>query len=225
MNSINGFSKMLNKKDLSDEKRKNFTSIIINSSNQLQSIVDDILTISALEAKQEKMRIEPICINSILSDLHTAYHIQAQKQQISLFVKQAIADKQSEIYTDKTKLIQILSNLISNALKFTQQGFVEFGYRIVETHGHASLPEIQFYVKDTGIGIEPEMQEKIFERFIQVETGMTRQYGGNGLGLSISQGFVELLGGKIWVNSEFEKGSTFYFTIPYKPVHEIGKII
>lgn len=230
MNAINGFSSMLNKKDLSDEKRSLFTSIIISSSNQLQSIVDNILTISLLETKQEKIWLEPVCINTILSDLYATINIQAQKKQISLFVNQQLSDKQSEIYIDKTKLIQILSNLIGNALKFTHEGFVEFGYTLEsniesESDDPDKGDKIQFYIRDTGIGIEPEMQEKIFERFAQVEIGMAKQYGGNGLGLSISKGFIELLGGKIWVNSEFGKGSTFYFTIPYNPVKEIGKIV
>ncbi len=226
MNSINGFSQMINNPDLSVEKRQRFTSYIIDSSRQLQSIVDDILTISALETKQERITSEPTNINHIISNLHDIFKTQAQNQQISFFAKQQLTDKQAEIFTDKTKLIQILSNLIGNAIKFTHKGFVEFGYTIVsdspvETHGRESLQSIQFYVKDTGIGIKSEMQSQIFERFVQVETGMTRKYGGNGLGLSISKGFVELLDGKIWVESEFENGSTFYFTIPYNSCLEM----
>jgi len=223
MNSINGFSKLLASPNLSDEKRKNFTSFIINSSKQLQSIVDDILTISALETKQEIVRNETVSINSMLAELIAIFKIQAHNKQISLFVKPQLTDKQSEIYIDKAKLKQIFTNLIGNAIKFTHRGLVEFGYRILETHGHASLPELQFYVKDTGIGIKPEMHSLIFDRFVQVETGTTRQYGGNGLGLTISKGFVELLGGKIWVESEFDKGSTFYFNMPYNPVNVSDK--
>lgn len=217
MNAINGFSNLLNKPDLSDEKRKSFTSIIINSSNQLQSIVENILTISALETKVERTIIQPVSINSIIVDLLAIFKTQASNHNISLYSKQELTDKQSEIYTDKTKVTQILTNLISNAIKFTHEGYVEFGYNLKNN-------ELEFYVKDTGIGIKPELQEKIFERFIQVEMGLTRRYGGNGLGLAISKGFVELLGGKFWLHSEIEKGSTFYFSIPYKHVHEIEKI-
>ncbi len=216
MNAINGFSNMLNNPDLSDEKRKSFTSIIINSSNQLQLIVENILTISALETKVEKTTIQPVCINSLIVELLAIYKTQAFNQNISLYPKQELTDNQSEIFTDRTKITQILTNLITNALKFTHEGYVEFGYNLKNN-------ELEFYVRDTGIGIKPEMQEQIFERFIQVETGLTRRYGGNGLGLSISKGFVELLDGKFWLQSELDKGSTFYFTIPYKPVHEVDK--
>ncbi len=217
MNAINGFSEMLNDTDLTVEKRKSITSIIINSSNQLQSIVENILTISALETKLENTLIQAVNINSIISDLLVIFKAQAFNNNISLYSKIDLTDNQSEIYTDKTKITQILTNLITNALKFTHEGYIEFGYKLkAETENI----ELEFYVKDTGIGIKPELQEKIFERFTQVEAGLTRQYSGNGLGLSISKGFVELLGGEIGLNSELEKGSTFYFTIPYKAVNE-----
>jgi len=233
LNAISGFSGILNKPDLSEEKRKSFVSIIQSSSKQLISIVSDILTISALETKQEKLNYDKVCINNIIVDLLSIFKQQSLNQNISLYAKQQLSDKQSEIYTDKTKIIQILTNLLTNALKFTHEGFIEFGYEIVETHGRqyfvethgrASLQnELQFYVKDTGIGIKSELHEKIFERFRQADNSIQMNYGGTGLGLSISKGFVELFGGKIWVESELEKGSTFYFTIPYKPVYEIDK--
>jgi len=213
LNAICGFSGMLNKPELSEEKRKSFTSIIQTSSNQLLSIVSDILTISSLETKQEKINIDKVCVNNIIIDLLSIFKQQTKNQTISLYAKQALSDKQSEIYTDKTKITQILSNLISNALKFTHEGFIEFGYNLKSN-------ELEFYVKDSGIGIKPELQEKIFERFRQADLSINKKYGGTGLGLSISKGFAELLGGKIWVNSEIDKGSTFYFTIPYKPVNE-----
>jgi len=226
LNAISGFSGMLNKPELVEEKRKSFVSIIQNSSKQLVSIVSDILTISSLETKQEKLKIDKVCINNIIVELLAIFRQQSQNQNISLYAKQQLSDRQSEIYTDKTKITQILTNLLTNALKFTHNGFIEFGYQFVETHGRASLQynsEIQFYVKDSGIGINPEFHEKIFERFRQANENINVQYGGTGLGLAISKAFAELLGGRIWVQSELEKGSTFYFTIPYKPVNEIDK--
>ncbi len=216
LNAISGFSGMLNKPELSEEKRKSFVSIIQNSSKQLVSIVTDILTISALETKQEKQSVDKVCINSIIVDLLAIFKQQSQNQNISLYAKQQLSDKQSEIYTDKTKITQILTNLLTNALKFTHEGFIEFGYNLRDS-------ELEFYVKDSGIGIKPEFHEKIFERFRQADKSINKLYGGTGLGLAISKAFVELLGGKIWVQSELEKGSTFYFTIPYKPVNEIDK--
>ena len=137
-------------------------------------------------------------------------------QNISLYTKQELNDKQSEIYTDKTKITQVLSNLLTNALKFTHEGFIEFGYHLKDS-------ELEFYVKDSGIGIKPENHDKIFDRFRQADISINKLYGGTGLGLAISKAFVELLGGNIWVQSEIEKGSIFYFTIPYKPVNEINK--
>ncbi len=222
MNSIIGFSKMLEKPALSTEKRKSFTTIIINSTNQLLSIVTDILTISSIETKQENTNIDKVCINDIIIDLLSIFKNQASNQNISIYAKQHLTDKQSEIYTDRAKIIKILTNLLTNALKFTHCGSIEFGYTLVEMQNIASL-QLQFYVKDTGIGIPFDQREKIFECFHQADLSITRKYGGNGLGLSISKGFVELLGGEIWVESVPEKGSTFNFTIPYKPVNEIEK--
>lgn len=216
LNSICGFSERLNKPQLSDEKRKSFVSIIQNSSNQLLSIISDVLSISALETKQEKVNIEKICINNIITDLLSIFKQQTINRNISLYAKKSLSDKQSEIYTDKTKITQILSNLLSNALKFTHEGFVEFGYNLKNN-------ELEFYVKDSGIGIKSELQEKIFERFAQADHFINKKYGGTGLGLAISKGFVELLDGEIWVNSVINDGSTFYFTIPYRPVNENGE--
>jgi len=216
LNAISGFSGLLDKPELSEEKRKSFVSIIQNSSNQLISIITDILTISSLETKQEKANINKVCINNIIVDLLSIFKQQAQNQNISIYAKQQLNDKQSEIFTDKTKITQILTNLLTNALKFTHEGFIEFGYKLKEN-------ELEFYVKDSGIGIKSEFQEKIFERFRQADKSINKLYGGTGLGLAISKAFAELLGGKIWVKSALEKGSTFYFTIPYKPVNEIDK--
>ena len=216
LNAISGFSGMLSKPELSKEKSKSFISIIQNSSKQLISIVSDILTISSLETKQETTNIEKVCINNIIVDLLAIFKQQAQNQNISIYAKQQLSDKQSEIYTDKTKIIQIITNLLSNAFKFTHEGFIEFGYNLKEN-------EFEFYVKDSGIGIKPEFHEKIFERFRQADKSINKLYGGTGLGLAISKAFVELLGGNIWVKSEHEKGSTFYFTIPYKPANENDK--
>jgi len=214
MNAIIGFSEFLNDPDLSPEKRKSFISIVQNSTYQLLAIVTDILTISSLETKQEKISIEKVSINNIIIDLLATFKPQAQKQNIQLYSKQTLNDQQSEIYTDNTKLIQILTNLLTNALKFTHEGFIEFGYNLKNK-------SLQFYVKDTGIGIKPELQEIIFERFRQADLSITKKYGGTGLGLSISKGFVELMGGKIWVVSEPDKGATFFVEIPYNPVKEI----
>jgi PAS domain S-box-containing protein len=219
MNAIIGFSSMLNRQELTEEKRKNYSDIIANSSRQLLSIVTDILTISSLETKQEKINFEPVSVNEIIADLLTIFKIQAANQNITIFSSANLKEKQIEIFSDKTKITQILSNLLINALKFTHEGSIEFGYEIVNNEHKSNSSFLKFHVKDTGIGIDPEQKDKIFERFRQADTGINKRYGGTGLGLSISKGFVELLGGEIWVESELGKGSTFYFTIPYSKIH------
>ena len=216
LNAISGFSGLLNSPDLSQEKRSSFVSIIQNSSEHLISIVSDILTISSLETKQEEVNISNVCINHIIIELLEIFKRQSVSKNVSLFAKQQLTDKQSEICTDKSKITQILSNLLSNALKFTHIGSIEFGYELINN-------ELEFYVRDSGIGIKPELHEKIFERFRQADKTIQANYGGTGLGLSICKGFVELLGGKIWVQSQVGEGSTFYFTIPYRPVSIIDK--
>ncbi len=214
LNAICGFSCFLSDDDLSDAKRKSFVQIIQNSSNQLLSIVSNILTISSLETKQEKVSISIVCINDILNELLAIFKQQASNQNISLYAYKQLSDKQSEIYTDKTKIIQVLSNLISNALKFTHVGSIKFGYQLINN-------DIEFFIKDTGIGISQELHEKIFERFRQADKSIQSNYGGTGLGLSICKGFVELMGGTIRVESNVGEGSTFYFTLPFKPANEM----
>jgi PAS domain S-box-containing protein len=210
INAICGFSSFLNRPNLPTEKLNNYVSIIQNSSNQLLSIVSDIITISSLETKQEKVTIETVYINTIIDDLMSIFQQQAKVRNISLVFKKHLPLYQSGVYTDRTKLAQILSNLIANALKFTHEGFVEVGYNI-------KSDEVEFFVKDSGIGVKPEQHEEIFGRFRQADDSVRIKYGGTGLGLSISKGLIELLGGRIWVQSEIGKGSIFFFTIPYKP--------
>jgi PAS domain S-box-containing protein len=222
MNAIIGFSSLLDNPDMTKEKQQNYVSIIKNSSNQLLSVVTDILTISSIDTKQEKTNITKVFINDIIDDLNSIFSLQAANQNIKIISTKQLSDNESELYTDKTKITQVMTNLISNALKFTTEGKIEFGYTLIKIPDEKSV--IQFYVKDTGIGIKAEYHEKIFERFRQVDQSKNRIYGGNGLGLSISKGFVELLGGKIWLKSEPDKGSEFYFTIPYSPVNESIKI-
>jgi len=207
LNSILGFSKLLKKPGISEEKLQQFSGIIIKSSEQLLTIVNDIITISSLETRQEKLTLHEFSVNELISDLLIIFNEHSIKQHITLTATRQLSDKESQIITDKGKLIQILSNLLINALKFTHKGFVEFGYRIED-------PDFVFYVKDSGIGIRPEMQQLIFDRFRQGDLTIPKEYGGTGLGLAISKGFVELLGGRIWVESEPGKGAVFYFTIP-----------
>lgn len=222
MNAIHGFSELLNKPGLTEEKRLRYTSIIQNSSNQLLSIVTNILTISSIETKQEKSELTKVCINDIIRDLYIIFNQKAIKQGITLNMQLELTDEQSVITTDKTKVIQILTNLLTNAFKFTHHGFIHFGYRLISDNEQKVL---EFFVKDSGIGIKPEFHTIIFERFRQAEAQIQEYYGGTGLGLSISKAFVELLGGKTRVESEPDKGSCFFFTLPYHPVEIEPSII
>lgn len=211
LNAINGFTGLLNNPDIPEENKQNFISIIQSSSKQLLRIVSDVLTISALETKQEEVKFEEVNINTIILSRLAEFKEQANNQNLPIYTKLFLTDNEAFVLTDKSKLTQIINNLLSNALKFTHEGSVEFGYEL-----HNKM--LEFFVKDTGIGITDNQKEKIFGRFNQADNSIQANYGGTGLGLSISQGFVELLGGKIWVESEFGRGSTFYFTIPYNPI-------
>ena len=146
-----------------------------------------------------------------MKSLNEQFSINAKESNISINLKATSPDKDSTIVTDNTKLIQILSNLINNAIKFTKNGQIDFGYTLKDKF-------IEFFVSDTGIGIPPEYHSRIFDRFFQVDSAVSRQYSGTGLGLSICKGYVELLGGDIKVESESGKGTLFLFTIPYLKV-------
>lgn len=213
MNAIMGFSEFLNEPGLSEEERKKFTSVIQSSSKQLLSIVNDILTISAIETRQEKANIEAVQINDVTSELLSIFSEKANKKNLSLELENGLPDIEAEVMTDRTKLTQILTNLLDNALKFTHEGGIRFGYKLKKD-------ELRFFVKDTGIGVEAEYHDKIFERFRQARHNTGKMYGGTGLGLSISKGFAEILGGKMWMKARKEQGSAFFFTIPYRPVHQ-----
>lgn len=212
MNAIVGFSELLRNSSLSADKRNDYIDIIGSNSCQLLSIVSDLLTISSIETHQVEVFVSGVCLNSIIDELMVTFEIQANAKNICLKSAKPLMAGRSIVQTDRAKIVRVFTKLIANSLKFTFEGFIEFGYSIEKE-------EVVFYVKDSGIGIEKMQQEKIFNSFRQVELGMSRRYSGTGLGLSISKGFVELLGGRIWVDSEPNKGSDFYFTIPYLPLN------
>ena len=209
MNAIVGFSAFLNEPDLTPDKRKDFTDIIIQSSDQLLAIIDDIIRIASIESGQEKIQESEIDVNLVCKLINEQFTPKTIDRNVKLSLNTDLPDDDAVISTDATKLTQILINLIGNAFKFTQNGYINFGYSV-------KGKQLEFYVEDSGIGIALDMQEKIFNRFRQVETTDTRNIGGSGLGLSISKAYVKMLGGSIWVTSELGKGSVFYFTIPFK---------
>jgi len=211
LNGIVGFTQFLTDPTISEENLKNFVSIIQNSSHQLVRIIDDIIEISKLETKQVKPLITEVNLNSLLLEMFSIFELKAVEKGVGLHLSRGLSDTKSEIFTDKTKLLKILNNLVENALKFTHVGTVEIGYKLEDG-------ALNIWIKDTGIGIEPGKQNLIFDRFSQASKNTSKDYGGLGLGLSIAKENVELLGGHLSVESEPNEGSLFRFSIPYDPV-------
>lgn len=206
LNSIIGFSELLNDPDFEWEIKEEFIKTIIEQGNNLLEIISDIMDLSMLDSNQIALRKERFAASSLMNDLYDNYHKRIQNKGIELRLNIPDCCKNLVIESDIYRVNQVLSNLINNALKFTDKGFIEFGYTLKDNY-------IEFHIKDTGIGIPSEFQQLIFERFVQVESSNTRKYGGNGLGLAISKNLAEILGGSIRLESETNIGSTFYFAI------------
>ncbi len=214
MNGIIGFVQLLNE-EISQEKRRQFIDIIINSGYQLVNLFDNLVDISRLDSGLLTISKSDCNLNELLFDLYVQFNGQIfkeSKRQLTLRFLNLADDEVNIINTDCARLKQVFSHLISNAIKFTEKGTVEFGFTNNGSH------ELLFFVRDSGIGIPTEKLDVIFERFQQIEQGATRRFGGTGLGLYISKGLIEALDGKIWVESEEQVGSTFYFTIPFEKV-------
>jgi PAS domain S-box-containing protein len=213
LNAIVGFSALLADPLTVSEKRSRYSDIIVKSSDQLLSIISNIINISTIEAGQERLLIKDFNLNSKCRLLTEQFSVKANNQKILFECNTALSDYEANIKSDETKLVQVLTNLLDNAFKFTKQGHIYFGYELKDNY-------IEFYVEDSGIGIHSDMHQNIFKRFRQVENHATRLYGGSGLGLSIAKAYVELLGGKISLLSEPGKGSVFNFTIPYNKTEQ-----
>ena len=210
MNGILGFSSLLDSEDLTNELRHNYIQIIKKSGDQLLNIVNDILDISLIAAGQIRIDKEIFKINILLQELHTIFSNLLKVKNKKIEILQEIPSCEDYyIKTDRKRLNQILTNLLSNAEKFTKSGKIIFGVEVFED-------KMYFYVKDTGIGIHAEYLNSIFDRFRQENETISKDYGGAGLGLSITKSLVELLGGEIEVESQPNVGSTFSFFIPRK---------
>ena len=210
MNGILGFTKFLSDPTLTDIKRKHYVSIIQNSGNQLMRTMDDLLEFSKLGTKQVKTIEKEVCLNDFFFELFTVFDVKAKENKIPLYLRKGLSDKESTVLIDETKLNNVLGNLLENALKFTRNGFIEFGYKQIGSN-------LEIYVKDTGIGIKIDRQKSIFGRFSKEEKESSKNIGGLGLGLWIARENTDLLGGKITLTSKKDKGSTFFVTLPYAP--------
>jgi PAS domain S-box-containing protein len=213
MNAIMGFSHLLGEPGISDTDKRQYIDIIKNSSDRLLHIINDIVDVSKIEAKQLTLSLSECKLNQIFTDSFEAFsrsELLKRKDDLKLILNIPKDNDDIKFISDQHRFQQVLDNLISNAIKYSETGVIETGYQVKEDAGEK---RIEVYVKDTGIGIPEEMHDLIFERFRQVEEG--RFHEGAGLGLSISRGIIELLGGKIWFTSEINKGTTFYFSVPY----------
>lgn len=210
MNAIIGFAEMLQDRELNIEEKDRFLEVIIKSGDNLLRLINDIIDISRIEAGQLKIIYSDCYLNELFADFEISFNRELsrlRKDHLTLYVQPGNSDTDFAVYTDPVRLRQIITNLVGNAIKFTDEGFVEIGYRI-------KGDKIEFYVRDSGIGIPADHQRLIFERFGQVKEAASRNLSGTGLGLTISKNLVEMLGGRMWLDSFPGEGSTFWFTIP-----------
>lgn len=209
MNAILSFSNFLKDPEISAAQRNEYANYINSCSISLLHLIDDILDTARIEARQLKINPNPFSVNSMLNELYVYFqnHKKCQEGDIRINVKTSCISRNYTIKTDGIRLRQIFTNLIDNAFKFTDRGNIQFGFEQEDDL-------LKFYVSDTGLGIPPDKKNVIFERFGQVQDNSQKIYKGTGLGLSISKNLVELLGGKMWVESKVNEGSTFYFTLP-----------
>lgn len=215
LNAILGFSSLLGEKDLSNEEREEFNRIIRSSSNNLLDLINDILDISKIEAGQLELDMREVSVDALINDILGIFEMFMKRDdmgsnkpvEFKVVVDQKVRDL--VIIADHLRLTQVLTNLINNAVKFTDEGYIELGCS--KKKGKEIL---EFYVKDTGIGIKETDQPLVFERFRKLENDRAHLHRGTGLGLAISSQLVNLMGGTMRLDSKYGKGSTFFFTIP-----------
>jgi signal transduction histidine kinase len=211
MNGILGFAELLKEPGLTGEEQQDYVRIIQKSGVRMLNIINDIVDISKIEAGLMKLEIQESNVNEQIEYIYTFFKPEVEAKGMNLLTNTPLTTKEAILKTDREKVYAILTNLVKNAIKYSNEGTIEIGYIKKDTN-------LDFYVKDTGIGIPNNRLDAIFERFIQAEIPDEWAQQGAGLGLSITKAYVEMLGGKIWVESEEGVGSTFYFTLPYNTV-------
>ena len=227
MNGIIGFANLLRDPGLSEEKKDLFLKHIDHSSGQLLNIIDDIIDISKIESGQMKISNKPVRINGILDEIYSTFFHSIRgnapgEKKVAFNLKKGNESIDFTIVADDFRLSQIFNNLIGNAIKFTKEGHITFGYSLKNNR------HVEFFVSDSGIGIPNNKIKLIFDRFGQVNQERSLQPSGTGLGLPISKSLVDLMGGEMWVESEVGKGTTFYFTLPLvveEPQEEARELI
>ncbi len=218
LNGILGFSELLRHNNISAEERNQYINIIKISGKSILKIVDDVLDLGRIETKEIELHLEEFPVTHFLNELYNTYKdddLYKQKEKNLELRLNVNISSNTIIRTDKRRLKQILDNLIGNAIKFTEEGYVEIGCRVKEKDfTDNGWKDLLFFVKDSGIGIPKKLQEAVFEKFMKIEYDISKLYGGTGLGLTIAKKVVEKLGGKIWLNSTLGEGSELYFTMP-----------
>jgi PAS domain S-box-containing protein len=221
MNGILGFAELLKEPELTGEQQQEYIQIIEKSGARMLNIINDIVNMSKIEVGLTVVDLNEVNVNEILESIYKSFKKVAENKGLKLSIQCELSAEEAFIQTDAEKLSTILINLLNNAFKFSETGSVEFGYNLVETlHATSQTPDVtplhlQFFVKDTGIGIPKDRTEAIFERFVQADVSDSKAYQGAGLGLSITKAYIEMLGGTLWLESEPGRGSVFYFTLPY----------
>ena len=212
MNAIIGFSNLLIDEDMSYDEKVKLNKLINDNSQNLLKLIDDVIDISKIQSGDIQINNTECHLNKLLLDLYVTFSVQIENntnKDIHLSMNKGSNLKDFSIITDPTRLKQVFYNLIENAIKFTNKGFVEFGYTVIENEN-----KIQFYVIDSGIGISNEKFEMIYDLFRQADESFTREYGGTGIGLSIAKNIIDYLNGEIWVQSTPNQGTNIYFTLP-----------
>ena len=216
LNSIVGFSSLLGDPDLSEEVKKSYIDLVESNSESLLVLIDGILDLSKIEAKQLTLKKQDFSMDLLFLELYQIFSLGNTNPGVELLIGQNIVGKTLFVFSDRIRVKQVLINFLSNAFKFTDSGTIEMGYF------HSENSEVVIFVKDTGIGIKKEHHQEIFHRFRKLNENSSRLYRGTGLGLAISEKIIELLGGRVWIESEPGKGSTFFFTLQDCELKEIS---
>ncbi|MBS0011936.1 MAG: PAS domain S-box protein [Bacteroidales bacterium] len=209
MNSIIGFMELLQRLDLTNKERENFLATMQESGYRLLDTINNIIEMSKIETGNTKPEFSEIFLAEIIDYLVDLYKPQSDEKGIELMVSNKTGNEPISIISDRNLLTSILSNIMNNALKFTHEGKIELGYFLEDN-------SVSFVISDSGIGIPDDHREKVFERFVQADSGLSRQYEGSGLGLSIARSYAGMLGGRIWFESREGEGTSFYLSIPFK---------
>jgi CheY-like chemotaxis protein len=216
MNAIMGFAGLMSEAD--ENEKNSYAAIILKSSSQLLSLIDEVILLSRLQSEKMTINFSGISPAETVKDVFSMFTLRESKKKIELKTNIPEAHKDLVVLSDTNKVRQVLSNLTSNAIKYTMDGTIEIGFEVCNN-------KVEFYVKDTGIGIPENEQEKVFETFYRGEQAISSAIGGTGLGLSISRELVSLLGGTMGVNSIPDKGSRFFFTIPLKQMKQKKAVV